>query len=58
MLQGCYDALTNWVEDNVTIVVGVIFGIVLIEVCIHGNRANSVPHVIISADHSKVVVDN
>ena len=55
MLQGCYDALTNWLEDNVTIVVGVIFGIILIEVCIYGNRANSVPQVIFSADHSKVV---
>ena len=32
LFQGCYDAMIGWLADNVTIVVGVIFGIILIEV--------------------------
>ena len=52
MLQGCYDALTDWLQDNVTIVVGVIFGIILIEVRIHGNRAISVPQYLFSGSSS------
>ena len=48
MLQGCYEALTDWLEDNVTIIVGVIFGIILIEVRIYGNRGNSVSQDLLS----------
>ena len=32
--QGCYNSLVDWLEENTSILIGIVFAIAFIEVCI------------------------